>query len=62
MVQILNLCLDFKGEKNIHVLQVLILGCGGGWRFLICSWHLDLDLDMVTGLWYIHIPNLGSLS
>ena len=19
--------------------------------------HLDLDLDMVTGLWYTHIPN-----
>merc|ERR1712112_743735 len=22
--------------------------------------HPDIDLDMVTGLWYIHIPNFGS--
>ena len=22
-------------------------------------WHLDLDLDMVTGLWYNHDPTLA---
>ena len=25
-------------------------------------WHLDLDLDMVTGLLYNHDPNFGSPS
>ena len=25
-------------------------------------WHLDLDLNMVTGLWHTHGPNFGSLS
>ena len=24
--------------------------------------HPDIDLDMVTGLWYYHIPNFGLLS
>ena len=23
---------------------------GGGWRFLTGVWHLDIDLNMVTGL------------
>ena len=39
-----------KGENNIHVLRVLILGFGGRWRFLTVVWHLNLDFDMVTGL------------
>ena len=25
-------------------------------------WHFDLDLNMVTCLWYTHVPNSGSLS
>ena len=25
-------------------------------------WHLDLNLDMDTCLWYTHVPNFGSLS
>ena len=48
--QILALYLDFEGAKNINVLNVLIWGFGGGWRFLTEVWHLDLDLDMVDGL------------
>ena len=35
---------------------------GGYLRFLTGVWHLDLDLDMVTGLWYTNNPNVGSLS
>ena len=30
--------------------------------FLIGVWDLDHDLDVVTVLWYTHIPNSGSLS
>ena len=50
MIRILDLCLNFEGAKNIHVHLVLIWGFGGRWRFLIGVWHLDLDLDMVSGL------------
>ena len=50
MIQIWALYLDFEGAKNIHILEVLILGFGGRWRFLTGVWHLYLDLDMVTGL------------
>ena len=50
MIQILALHLDFEGSKNIHVLEVLIWGFGGCWRFLTGVWHPDIDLDMVTGL------------
>ena len=35
---------------------------GGRWMFLTGVYHLDLDLDMVIGLWYTHDPNFGSLS
>ena len=56
------LYLDFEGAKNIHVLYVLIWGFGGCWRFLTGVWNLHLDLDMVTGLWYTHDSNFGSLS
>ena len=31
-------------------------------KFPDLGWHLDLDFDMVTGLWYIHDPNLDPLS
>ena len=61
MIQILALYPDFQGARNIHILQVLIRGFGGHWRFLTGVWHLDLDMNMVTGLWYNHDPNFGSL-
>ena len=35
------------------------------WRtleFLTGVWHLDLDSDLVTGLWYNHDPSFDSLS
>ena len=32
------------------------------WKFLTRVWHLDLDSDIVTGLWYTHNPTFGSLS
>ena len=60
--RILALCLDFEGAKDISVLNVLIWGFGGGWRFLTGVWHLDLDLDMVTGRYYTYILNFDSLS
>ena len=50
MISILGLYLDFEGAKNINVPLVLIWGFGGRWRFLTGVWHLDLDLEMVTGL------------
>ena len=50
MIQIVALYLYFEGAKDIHVLEVLIWGFGGCWRFMTGVWHLDLDLDMVTGL------------
>ena len=62
MFWIVALYLDLEGAKNIHVLKVLIWGFGGCWRFLTRVWHFDLDLDMITGLWYTHDPNSGSLS
>ena len=47
--------------KKIHVLWVLIWGFGGRWTFLTGFWHLDLDLDIVTGLRYNQDLNFGSL-
>ena len=52
----------FEGTKNIHVLQVLILGFGERWRFLTWVWHLDLDLERVSGVYYTYALNFGSLS
>ena len=49
MFQIFALPLDFECAKNITVLKVLIFVFGGYWRLLTGVWHLDLDLDMVTG-------------
>ena len=57
MFQILALDLYFEGAKKIHVLEVLIWDFGGCWRFLTGVWHLDLDLDRITGIWYYHVPN-----
>ena len=59
--QILALYLDFKGAKNIHVLQVLIWGFGGCWRLLTGALHPGIDSNIVTGLWYNHIPNFDYL-
>ena len=60
--KILGLYLDFESAKTTHVLQVSIWGFGGCWSFLTGVWHLDHDLDMITGLWYTHDPSFGSLS
>ena len=51
--QIWALYHDFEGAKNTHVLDVLIWGFGGYWRFLTGVWNLDLDLDMVKNLAWI---------
>ena len=59
MIWILVLYLDFEVAKNINILWVLGWGFGGGWRWLTGVWHLDLDLDMVTGVWYNHDTNLA---
>ena len=53
---------DFEGVNKTNVIQVLILGFGGCWRLLTGVWHLDLDLDMVTGNWYTPGLDFGSLS
>ena len=62
MFQIFALHLDFEGAKNIYVQWVLIWSFVGCWMLLTGVWHLDLYLDIVTGLLYIHDPNFGSLS
>jgi len=61
MMQILALYLDFERAKNIHVLQVLMWGFGGCWRFLTWVWGLYHYLDVVTSHGYTHDPNFGSL-
>ena len=48
--RVLALYLYFEGAKNIHVLEILIWGFCGGWRFLTRIWRLDLDLEIVTRL------------
>ena len=55
------LYLYFEDAKNIHILKVLIWGLRGCWRIMTGVWHLDLDLDTVTGLWYTNVSNFGSL-
>ena len=37
------------------------MGFGRCRRFLYRVWHLGLDLDIVTGLWYTHFQNFGSI-
>ena len=61
MVKLFAPYLDFEDAKNIHVLNVLIWGLCGGWRFLTGVWHLDLDVDRITRLCYIYIPNFSSI-
>ena len=51
----MDLYLYFEGAKDIHVLQVLIWGCGGRWRFLtsfgifiwICILTVAFDTPMI---------------
>ena len=61
MIQILVLFSDFEGAKNIHVVYVLMWVFGGRWVCLTGVWHLDLDLDMVTSLYYTNDLDFGSL-
>ena len=42
MFWMLALYLDFRGAKNIYVLEVLIWGFGGCWRFLTGVWNFDI--------------------
>ena len=51
MYSFFTLDIKFESTKNIHVLEVLIWSFGGCCRFLTGVLHLDLDLNMVTGLW-----------
>ena len=62
MFQILALYLDVESANKIHVLEVLILGFGVHWWFETVAWHLDLDLDIVTGPWNTQALNFGPLS
>ena len=48
--QIWAFYLDFEDAKKFHVLEVQSWSFGSLWMFLTWIWHLDLDLDMVTGL------------
>ena len=56
MILNMALYLYFEGAKNIYVLSSPDMGFGecwgfgGGWMILTWVWHLELDLDMVTGL------------
>ena len=60
--QIIALYLEIEGAKNIHVPKVQIMGFGGNLRFLTKGWHLNLGLNMVTGLWYTQVLNFGTMS
>ena len=72
ILQRLSLYLHFEGAKNICSFKFWYgaledAGCSwwGFWGkcgFLTGVWHLDLDLDIVTVLWYTHALNFGSLS
>ena len=55
MFQIFTLYLNFEGAKNIHVLQVFILGSEGHWRFLTVVRQLYPNLDTITGFLYVHV-------
>ena len=62
MTKIMALCLDFEGAKKIHVLLVLNWCFGRRCWLLTGDLHLDLNLEIVTGLWYNNDLNFGSLS
>ena len=38
-----------------------LLGRGRMLYFLVCGWSLDLDLDMITSIWYTHVQNFCCL-
>ena len=59
MIQLWALYLDFEGGKDIHILEVLIWGFRGCWRFLTRVWHLDFNLKIVTGLYYKNAKSLA---
>merc|ERR1712081_157978 len=54
--------LILKVQRTSMSFKSSFLGFGGRWRFLTGVLHHDIDLDMVTGLWYTHILKYGSLS
>ena len=39
----------------------LLWGLAGCWMFPTGVWNLDLDLDMISGLWFNPGPSFGSL-
>ena len=49
-------------SQKYTILPGLSFRAFGHWRFLTEVVHLDLDLDVFTGLWYNQVPNFGSLS
>ena len=49
-------------RKEHQCPYILIWGFGGCWRLLTGVLHLDLYWDMVTDLWYTHVPNCDPLS
>ena len=53
---------SFKIMDDICNFKVKIWRFGGSWKFLTGVWHPYIDMDIVSGLWYTHIPNFGSLS
>ena len=52
----------WRSKEHPCPLSPPIFGIGGCWKFFTGVWHLDLDLDMVTGPWYTHVPNFCCLS
>ena len=61
MFQNLAFYRDFEGCKEYPCPLSPHWGFECCWRFLTWVWHHELDLDMVTGLWYNHDPNFVSL-
>ena len=60
--QIIALYLDFEGARNIHVLSSPPWGLCRMLEVPDWVWHLDIALDMITGLCYTHSLPIGSLS
>ena len=63
---LINQCSEFWLSKMILKVHRSFMSCFGVfcrvWRFLTCFQHFDIYLDMVTGIWYSHVPNFASLS
>ena len=62
IIRILALYLDFEGSKNNYVIPPMICDFTECWRPLNGVWHLDLDLYIVTCLWYTHVPLVHTYS